>query len=125
MAVIAFACVFGFVPLILALAEAPETPPAERFISFRLFFYDRTRFPQTIRQSSIEFLLGPEYQLVAGGESRASRWRSADSDPNDFRDRRIYADGGVITLRTPEHARRRAVADKLELMSRIKMVRIY
>jgi len=122
---IVFASIFGFVPLVLALAEAPEPPPAEKLISLKLFFYDRTRFPQTIRQTTIDFLLGPEYQLVAGGESRAVRWRDAESDPSDFRDRRIYIDGGVITLRAPQNARRRAVADKLELMSRIKMIQIY
>lgn len=123
--VFAFASIFGLVPLLLALAETPEPPPADKLLSFRLFFYDRTRFPQTIRQSTIDLLLGPEYQLVAGGESRAFRWRDAESDPGDFRDRRIYIDGGVITLRAPLHARKRVVADKLELMSRIKAVRTY
>jgi hypothetical protein len=121
--VISFAAVLGFAPLLLALSAPAEPLPTEKLVSFKLYFFDRTRFPQTIRQTTIAMLLGPDYELVQGTEPRVPSWRDAELDEAAANDCQVYIDGGVITLRAPDYARRRAIADKLELISHVKRVK--
>jgi hypothetical protein len=86
-----------------------------RDVSFKIVFDDRVGFPQTIRQSTIEKLLGPEYEIVA---------RPRSGEAGDSRDCRIQRHGGLLTVRVPQSASSAEIAARLEQLSRVKLVTV-
>jgi hypothetical protein len=111
--------VAGFLPLLLARsvpADGPAPaalPPGTKIVSFKLFFDERAQFPQTIRQSTIERLLGGGYELADPSASTAGH------------DWTVEHDGGVISLRAPENAKSSDIVSKLERLGRIRLVKSY
>ena len=113
----------------LALESVRSAPPVAtsetREVSFKVVFDERVGFPQTIRQSTIEKLLGPEYEIVErrGPADFSASDRSADG--SDFRDCRIQHHGGLLTMRVPQGASSAEIAGRLEQLSRVKLVTVY
>jgi hypothetical protein len=112
----------------LALNSVRSAPPVSsetRAVSFKVVFDERVGFPQTIRQSTIEKLLGPEYEIIArrGAEEQSASDRSAEA--SDSRDCRIQHHGGFLMLRVPQWASSAEIAGRLEQLSRVKSVTIH
>jgi hypothetical protein len=131
-AVVAVVSVAGFVPLLLARTEpadpvpgAREPVPGTKVVSFKLYFDERAQFPQTIRQSTMERLLGPGYELVESTASRGSQSGETGTTSVGGRDCTLEHDGGVISLRVPESAKSADIVSKLERLGRIRLVRSY
>jgi hypothetical protein len=105
-------------------SAAPATPEA-RDVSFRVLFDDRVSFPQTIRQSTIEKLLGPEYEIVARRSAADQPTGDRSAEVSESRNCRIDHHGGLLTLRVPQEASTGEIAGRLEQLSRVKSVTIY
>jgi hypothetical protein len=107
-----------------SVRSAPPVEPDSRAVSFKVVFDDRVSFPQTIRQSTIEKLLGPEFEIVVrrGPADLSSSDRSAEG--SDFRDCRFQNHGGSLTLRVPQGASPAEIAGRLEQLSRVKLVTV-
>jgi len=86
---------------------------------------ERVNFPQTIRESTIGKLLGPEYEIVArpGAAKKSSGGRPATA--TDSRDCRIERHGGLLTLRVPQAASSTEIAGRLEQLGRVKSVKVH
>jgi hypothetical protein len=95
--------------------SGPASAADKRDVSFKIVFDDRVSFPQTIRQSTIEKLLGPDYEIVA---------RPLPGEPSDCRDCRIRQHGGLLTVRVPQSASSAEIAARLEQLSRVKFVTV-
>lgn len=129
-AIVGFVSVAGFMPLLLARSEpadpAPAAPPpGTKIVSFKLFFDDRAQFPQTIRQSTIERLLGSGCELADFTGSRHSRGSETGAYSSGGHDWTVEEDGGVIVLRVPESAKSADIITKLERLSRIRLVKSF
>jgi len=131
-AVVAVVSVAGFVPLLLARTEpadpvpgAREPVPGTKVVSFKLFFDERAQFPQTIRQGTIERLLGPGFELVDSPASRGGQSGETGPASEGGRDCTLGRGGGVISLRAPENAKSADIVSKLERLGRIRLVRSY
>lgn len=99
-----------------SLYTVPAPACDTRSVAFKIVFDDRVSFPQTIRQSTIEKLLGAGYEIVA---------RSEPGQVSDDRDCRIERHGGLLTLRIPPEASPAEIAGRLEQLSRVKFVSVY
>jgi len=96
-----------------SLYSVPAPACETRDVSFKIVFDDRVGFPQMIRQSTIEKMLGPEYEIVG---------RSQPGQGRDSRDCPIQQHGGLLKLRIPPEANPAEIADRLEQLSRVKFV---
>jgi len=101
---------------IQSVYTVPATASETRNVAFKIVFDDRVSFPQTISQSTIEKLLGPEYEIVA---------RNQPGQMSDGRDCRIQQHGGLLTLRIPQEANSAEIAGRLEQLSRVKLVTLF
>lgn len=130
-AVVGFVSVAGLLPLVLARSMTPADPapgapaPGTKIVSFKLYFDERAQFPQTIRQSTIERLLGPGYELSDYTGSRPGRASEIGAYSSGGRDWTVEEDGGVIVLRAPENAKSADIITRLERLSRIRLVKSY
>ena len=131
-AVVVAVSVAGFVPLLLARTEPAdpvpggrEPVPGTKIVSFKLYFDERAQFPQTIRQGTIERLLGPGYELVESPSSRGGQSGDTGTASAGGRDCTLEHDCGVISLRAPENAKSADIVSKLERLGRIRLVRSY
>ncbi len=96
-----------------------------RIVSFKVYFDERVRFPENIRQSTIKMLFGPGYAIVdadrAADVSRAHQPAEKERDC----DCRVTHQGGLLALRVPQHAVTADIAAKLSRLSRIKTIVIH
>jgi len=108
-----------------SVRSAPVLASDTRDVSFKVVFDERVGFPQTIRQSTVEKLLGPEYEIVARPGPAEPRARDRSAEAGDSRDCRIQRHGGLLTLRVPQWASSVEIAGRLEQLGRVKSVTIY
>src|SRR5579872_3449984 len=87
-----------------SVRSAPAVASDTRDVSFKIVFDERVGFPQTIRQSTIEKLLGPEYEIVTRSGPAEPSPIDRSTEGSDNRDCRIQRHGGLLTLRVPQGA---------------------
>ena len=96
-----------------------------RDVSFKVVFDDRVSFPQTISQSTVVKLLGPEYEIVAPRGAAQPSTGARPAAASGGRDCRIDGHGGLLTLRVPEEASPAEIARRLEKLGRVKLVNVH
>ena len=107
-----------------SLRSVQPVIPETRDVSFKIEFDDRVTFPQTIRQRTIEKLLGLEYQIVAPRHSTGVPTGERSSEASDGGDCHFNRHGGFLTLRVPQSASSVEIAGRLEQLGRIKSATI-
>jgi hypothetical protein len=119
---------------IYSIQPAQSAVPVTRDVSFKVVFDERVSFPQTIRQSTIKRLLGPEYEIVMSAGEQVAPEGESTADPattawpsgaGSVRDCVIDDHGGLLTLRVPQAANSADIAARLGQLGRIKLITVY
>jgi hypothetical protein len=108
-----------------AAGSAEPAVADTRVVTFKVYFDDRVRFPEKIRQSTIKMMLGPGFEIVDGHRSVELPAVRSHSEKERDRDCQIHHQGGLLALRVPQRAVTADVAARLSQLARIKTVIIY
>ncbi|MBI3862182.1 MAG: hypothetical protein HY290_09835 [Planctomycetia bacterium] len=107
-------------------AGSAEPPVAEtRVVSFKVFFDERVRFPETIRQSTIKMLFGPGYEIIEARAQTESPVEAPQPSKHREPDCKIYIQGGLLTLKVPNAVATAQIVAKLKRLTRIKDIEVH